>query len=76
MYTGINYRIREAKKEGDKVINVDGFYLTRKRQQLEDSGVTTAPLDCSGWEVVSEENYQDAAERIPIGLPVRDLRIE
>ena len=67
-YTGINYRIREAKKDGDKVVDVDGSYLIKKRQQLQDSGVSTAPLDLpsvplSGWEVVSEENYRDAAEK-------------
>ena len=74
VYTGINYRIREAKKDGDKVVDVDGSYLIKKCQRLQDSGVSTAPLDLpsvplSGWEVVSEENYRDAAEKIPRLMP-------
>ena len=63
-------RIREAKKEGVPVIDVDGSYLARKIQKLQDSGVNTAPLDLpsippAGWEVVSADNYQDFVDKIP-----------
>ena len=40
-------RIREAKKEGVPVIDVDGSYLARKIQKPQDSGVNTAPFDLS-----------------------------
>ena len=63
-------RIREAKKEGVPVIAVDGSYLTRKIQKLQDSGVNTAPLEPpsippAGWEVVSPDNYKDFTDKIP-----------
>ena len=63
-------RIREAKKEGVPVIDVDGSYLAQKIQKLQDSGVNTAPLDLpsippAGWEVVSADNYKDFADKIP-----------
>ena len=39
----VQCRIREAKKEGVSVVDVDGSYLTRKIEKLKDSGVNTAP---------------------------------
>ena len=55
-------RIRDAKKEGMKVIDVDGSYLARKHQQLQVDGVNVAPLGVppippSGWNAVSESNF-------------------
>ena len=51
------------------VIDVDGSYLTRKMEKMEDSGVNTAPLKLPsispiGWNVVSSDNYQDFAVKI------------
>ena len=37
-------RIRDAKREGEKVVDVDGSYLARKYQQLQMAGVNVAPL--------------------------------
>ena len=67
-------RIREVKKQDLKVIDVDGSYLARKRQKLQDSGIATAPLDLpsvppSGWESVSTINYKTFADKIPRMTP-------
>ena len=63
-------RIRDAKKEGMKVIDVDGSYVARKHQQLQADGVNVAPLGVppippSGWNAVSETNFKDAVEKMP-----------
>ena len=56
------------------VIDVDGSYLARRIQKLQDSGVNTAPLKPpsippAGWKVVSADNYQEFADKIPQMMP-------
>lgn len=51
-------------------MNVDGSYLYRKWQKLQDEGITVAPLGLpsiplAGWEIVNATNYLDMAKRIP-----------
>ena len=62
----------QGSKEGIPVIDVDGSYLTRKIQKLQDSGVNTAPLEPpsippAGWEVVSAD--KDFTDKIPQMMP-------
>ena len=66
--------VNQGSKEGVPVIDVDGSYLARKVQKLQDSGVNTAPLEPpsnspAGWEVVSADNYKDFADKIPQMMP-------
>ena len=60
-------RIREAKREGAAVIDIDESYLARKIQKLQDSRVNTAPfqppsIPTAGWKLVSADNYQEFAD--------------
>lgn len=59
------------KQAGTKVIDVDGSYLFRKKQQLLlssddtlDTAVPTIPL--SGWEPIDDSNYQNMGKKIPL----------
>ena len=61
---------------GDKVVDVDGSYLWRKYQAVCETGVNVAPLlhvvpdqPLSGWELVTETNYKEYADRIPRVTP-------
>ena len=64
-----NNRIRDAKKEGMKVIDVDGSCLYKKHQQL--GGVQSTDSDTipdvplSGWETVDASNYSAMSKKIP-----------
>jgi len=56
------------------VIDVDGSYLPCKYEQLKQAGIEVAPLSPppippGGWEVITEDNHRDMAEKIPIVLP-------
>ena len=67
-------RIRDAKKEGVKVIDIDGSYLARKHQQLQESGVNVAPLGLppippSGWTAVTENNFKQIVKKMPRMMP-------
>ena len=59
-------RIRDAKKNNVKVVDVDGSYLYRKKQLLAIDGGDEIPssVPLSGWEVINEMNHKDMAKRI------------
>jgi hypothetical protein len=66
----VTLRVREAVKEGCRVIDVDGSYLYRKHQQMKQQSRNVAPLGLppppvSGWELVCEDNHRDISSRIP-----------
>ena len=73
--TKFNYdRIREAIKNKVKVIDVDGSYLDRKAEALQQSGHKVVPLGFpvpppTGWVTVNESNYSEIALKIPKVLP-------
>lgn len=53
-----------------KFIDVDGSYMFRKHQLMEQEGKNVAPLGIppppfSGWEPVTEGNYNDSSVKIP-----------
>lgn len=63
-------RIRDAKKEGEKVVDVDGSYLAQKHHHLQMAGVNVAPLGLpplppTGWKAVTETNFREAVEEMP-----------
>ena len=63
-------RIREAKVEGTQVVDVDGSYLSRKHQELKNSGVDVVPLDppsipLVGWEKLLPKSYMTFSDKIP-----------
>ena len=70
MHTLHIYRIRGAKKEGSKVIDVDGSYLYKKHQlqgsicSTDNATIPDVPL--SGWETVDTSNYSDMSKKIPM----------
>ena len=54
-------RVREASESSTPVIDVDGSYLYRKRQQLSSAGMTMTAAHApsppmTGWESVTSEN--------------------
>ena len=70
----ITYRVRQAKKQGRAVIDVDGSYLYRKQMQLEASGITCAPLPLPtfpplGWTQVSDLNQREIKMSMPLLYP-------
>ena len=63
-------RIRDAMKQGAKVVDIDGSYLAQKHEKLRLSGMQLAPLGMpppppTGWVTVDTSNYQDLAKKIP-----------
>ncbi len=63
-------RIRQAIEDKADVVDVDGSYLYKKCQRLEDSGLVVATLDypsapITGWEPVTEANANVMAKKIP-----------
>ena len=69
-------RIRLAREEGVAVVDVDGSYLTQKLDKLKQSGlkIIPSPLEfpsppLSGWEIVSADNCEDIATRMPRVTP-------
>ena len=62
-------RIRETVQEKIDVIDVDGSYLYRKCNLMNQQGLTvvspipTKPI--AGWEVVTKENYSNYRDKIP-----------
>ena len=67
-------RIREAMQDKVKVIDVDGSYLDRKFERLQQSGQNVAPLSLpvpppTGWVAVTESNCNEIASKIPKVLP-------
>lgn len=67
-------RIRDAIRDKVKVIDVDGSYLERKLEQLQQSGRPVAPLGLPssppmGWVTVDEASYKDISSKIPKMLP-------
>ena len=71
-------RIRDAKREGLEVVDMDGSYLARKHQQLLVAGVKVAPfglppLPPIGWTAVNETNFKEHVEEMPkmtSGMPL------
>lgn len=68
------YRVRKAKSENAKVIDVDGTYLEKKRQRLLAANVQVALLPPPafpphGWQIVDEEKATQVAGRMPCVLP-------
>ena len=64
-------RIRVLSKQGAKVVDVDGSYLWRKQQQLNETGVVTEDIGVpspppSGWVTVNEANYTEISKHLPI----------
>ena len=64
-------RINEAREKKKKVINVDGSYLYKKIERLNEAGVKVdpvghLPIPISGWETVSADNYSEYSNKIPI----------
>ena len=73
VYMCVACRIREAKENGEKVIDVDGSYVYRKCQLLQETGQTTSVLPVNhppcppcGWETISQNNYKDYSKKIPL----------
>ena len=73
----VQCRIKKAKQERLRVIDVDGSQLERKRQrlQLSDSSICIPPLPLppdppSGWRSVSQLNVSTMAQYIPHVTPV------
>ena len=51
-------------KQNLDIVDVDGSYLYRKKQQLVSQGIRTLPLSLpsvplTGWEVVTADNYKE-----------------
>lgn len=60
----INFRIHDPLQQNLDVVDVDGSYLYRKKQQLISQGIRTLPLSLAsvpltGWEVVTANNYKE-----------------
>ena len=56
-------RIRQAIKESAKVVDIDGSYLSRKYQRLQEAGhqvppIGIPPVPPMGWRKVTENNYE------------------
>ena len=63
-------RIRELSKQGAKVVDVDGSYLWRKQQQLNETSVVTEGIGVpspplSGRVTVNETNYTEVSKHLP-----------
>ena len=62
-------RIRDAKKDGLRVVDVDGSCLYKKHQQqgcvwsVDNDTIPDIPL--SGWETVDVSNYIEMSKKIP-----------
>ena len=57
-------RINEAREKKEKVIDVDGSYLYKKIERLNEAGVKVdpvghPPIPISGWETVSADNCSE-----------------
>ena len=65
-------RVRELSKQGAEMVDVDGSYLWRKQQQLNESGIVAENIDLlpspppSGWVTINEANYKELAKDLPI----------
>lgn len=69
-----SHRVREAKRTGRKVIDVDGSCLYRMRLQLEESGVHCAPLPLPsfpplGWTQITDVNRDEVTKLLPSVYP-------
>ena len=54
-----------------EIVNVDGLYLYRKQQSLQQSGIQVAPLPppappLAGWEVITDSNVNTVSANIPV----------
>ena len=52
------------------VVDVDGSYLVRKHQRLQQAGVNVAPLKLpsvplSSWESIDDKNFKDVTRKVP-----------
>ena len=68
------HRVRQAKRHGKGVIDVDGSYFYRKREKLEASGVTCAPLPLPtfpplGWTLITDSNQRNVKPVMPVVYP-------
>ena len=65
----ISCRVRELSKQGAKIVDVDGSYLWRKQQQLNESGVVAEnvglPSPTPGWVTINEANYKELSQDLP-----------
>lgn len=64
-------RIHKAQDDGEEVVDIDGSYLYKKVQQLNNSGVHTEPPDLpssapiSGWEALTEATIGEISQKLP-----------
>ena len=68
------FRVRQAKHEKRKVIDIDGSYLPRKYQQLQASGIHCAPLSIPrlpplGWTRDTDDNRDDVGKLLSKVFP-------
>ena len=66
--------VREVSESNEPVVDVDGSYMYRKKQQLSSAGFTVATLPAptpplSGWEPVTLENSASMSKNIPFVTP-------
>lgn len=52
------------------VVDVDGSYLVRKHQKLQQSGINVAPLKkpsipLTGWESINDTNFKESTTKMP-----------
>lgn len=66
----MNNRVREAKRVGAKVVDVDGSHLYKKQQKLLSEGMvigksTTLPKQPLGWDSITTANHKEMASKLP-----------
>ena len=64
------FRVRQAKRDGAQVVDVDGSYLYRKKLSSPSSSFDPADtalpsIPLTGWDPVDESNHSEMAKKIP-----------
>ena len=70
----ITSRIKEVSESQMPVVDVDGSYMYRKKQQLSSAGFNVAVLPAptpplTGWEQVTSDNSATMSKNIPLVTP-------
>lgn len=59
------HRVREVKRTGKKIVDVDGSYIYRKYHHHPGVVFPTPDPPLTGWETVSDTNYTEMASKLP-----------
>ena len=61
----IYLRVKEAKRAGKKIVDVDGSYFYRKYHRHPGVVIPTPDSPLTGWETITDANYKEIASKLP-----------